>query len=249
MATRLLERHLEELSVLPAASLEQAAALVREQHPAAAFILAEPGAQALDAALAQGEGLLGAVAPFDLTVAVCTLPTERGASLALGVDELLVKPVTRAEVLAAMKRLCPMPTKVLIVDDDADMLRLLARLVKKEWPRAEILQATSGEAAIALLPRQPNLMLLDLLMPGITGSEVLAAMRANPRTAGTSVVVITGRGPAQELQPSGRGAVHVLRRSSLSAGETVRLLSLLARALPPRYAVERIGLEAGASNS
>jgi CheY-like chemotaxis protein len=234
IAVRLLERHLEGLALLAAGSPAEAAGLVKQWHPEAACIIVE-GPSELVEAMAAAHELLDAVQPFDLTVVVCSLPTERGASLALGVAELLVKPVTQAEIVAAIKRLSPEPSRVLVVDDEPDMLRLLARVIRREWRQAEVLAATSGEAAIALLPRRPDLILLDLLMPGMTGAEVLNVLRSNRETASIPVVVITARGPAQDLQVLRRGELRVIRNSSLSATELVRLLNLLTKALPPHY--------------
>jgi CheY-like chemotaxis protein len=151
------------------------------------------------------------------------------------VAELLVKPVTQAEVVAAVKRLTPEPSRVLVVDDEPDMLRLLARVIRREWRQAEVLTATSGETAVALLPRRPDLILLDLLMPGMTGAEVLNVLRSHRETAGIPVVVITARGPAQDLQALRKGELHIMRNSSLSATDLVRLLNLLTKALPPHY--------------
>lgn len=246
IAIRLLERHLEGLELLPASSPADAVGLVKQWHPEAAYIIVERPSEVTEAVAAAHE-LLEAVQPFDLTVVVCSLPTERGASLALGVAELLVKPVTQAEIVAAIKRLTTAPSKVLVVDDEPDMLRLLARVIKREWQQAEVLTATSGEAAVALLPRRPDLILLDLLMPGMSGAEVINILRSNCETASIPVVVITARGPAQDLQALRKGELHIIRNSSLSATELVRLLNLLTKALPPHYlsgATQRLGTAA-----
>ncbi|MHB0876345.1 MAG: ATP-binding response regulator [Anaerolineae bacterium] len=234
IAMRVLERHLADLPVTAAASEEEAVAIVLAQHPEAVLILAENGEMA--AATDQAGRILEAVKPADLTVAVCTVPTERGAGAVLGVPELLIKPVAAADLLAAVRKLRPNPSRVLIIDDDPDTVRLFSRLLRREWRQIELLTAGTGEAAIRCLPQCPDLILLDLQLPDTTGVEILRAARGNPLSVHTPVVVVTARGPAQELLPSNKGRIEVLRNSAFSATETVRFLGLVVKALPPRYA-------------
>jgi CheY-like chemotaxis protein len=79
-------------------------------------------------------------------------------------------------------------------------------------------------------------VLLDLFMPGLSGVEVLARLRANPATAQIPVIVVTARTPAEELANLRECEVRVLRKRGLAAGEMVRLIESLGVALNPRYA-------------
>jgi CheY-like chemotaxis protein len=87
--------------------------------------------------------------------------------------------------------------RVLIVDDDPDcclILRLM--LAKLGWDLHFAENGADGlEAAQAL---QPDLILMDLLMPRMTGLEAVAAMRATPALAGTAVFAITAMAFEQE---------------------------------------------------
>ncbi len=238
LVVRLLERHLENIKVYWAQTLSAAVALVHDRHPDAVLVAAE-SSNGLDVAQDQARELIEAVAPFDLPILACSFPTERHAGMALGVSEFLLKPVTHKEVVEAIRRLHSAPQRILIVDDEPDMLRLLTRIVEHEWTQAEVLTAASGDDAIAMLPQKPDVILLDLLMPGTNGVAVLRELHANPEMAGIPVAVITARGPAEDLGAAQRGELHIIKGAGFAAGELVRVLGLMMRGLPPRYAAGR----------
>lgn len=85
------------------------------------------------------------------------------------------------------------PLQLLFVDDDP-ILREFA-LVHLSTEQARLTVAEDGEAALRRLRQSTDydLVLLDLEMPHVDGFEVLATMRADPRTADTPVIVVTGR--------------------------------------------------------
>lgn len=82
---------------------------------------------------------------------------------------------------------------ILVVDDEADFARGLARLIQKGFPASQVLVRPTGEAALELLAERPcSLMLTDLHMPGINGMELLdKALALEPEL---SVVLLTGFG-------------------------------------------------------
>ncbi|MDB5100788.1 MAG: adenylate cyclase [Cyanobacteria bacterium RYN_339] len=87
--------------------------------------------------------------------------------------------------------------RVLIVDDDPDCrLILQLMLAKLDWDLHFAENGVDGLAAAKVL--QPDLILMDLLMPQMTGLEAVAAMRATPALAGTAVFAITAMAFEQE---------------------------------------------------
>ncbi|MEX2503534.1 MAG: response regulator [Egicoccus sp.] len=81
---------------------------------------------------------------------------------------------------------------VLVVDDEEDVL-VLCR-VNLEFEGYEVVEASDGEEALAKARRhRPDVVLLDVMMPGLDGWQVLTAMKADPDLRDTPVVLLTAR--------------------------------------------------------
>ena len=92
--------------------------------------------------------------------------------------------------------------KVLYVDDEPD-IRLIVELSLKMRPDMDICCAESGEAALALLRDgawEPDLVVVDVMMPGMTGPDILAALRADPDTEHLPVIFMTARARPQDIK-------------------------------------------------
>jgi CheY-like chemotaxis protein len=82
---------------------------------------------------------------------------------------------------------------VLQIDDLESNLVLIERILERR-PHTKVLSALNGPAGLALAEaEQPDLILLDISMPGMMGDEVLARLKAKPATAGIPVVIFSGR--------------------------------------------------------
>jgi CheY-like chemotaxis protein len=78
--------------------------------------------------------------------------------------------------------------RVLVVDDHEDIRRMFARLVRSLGHDAAT-AADGEEAVVAATDERPGLVILDLMMPGINGFDVLRSLRSDPRTRDVPVVV------------------------------------------------------------
>ena len=85
---------------------------------------------------------------------------------------------------------------VLVADDEPSMLELVARHLKTmDNPRVEVIEASDGEAAWRLAREHlPDLVVLDVMMPGMSGWEVCRKIREDVALAHTGVVMLTGIG-------------------------------------------------------
>ena len=90
-----------------------------------------------------------------------------------------------------------MTAKILVVDDTPQNLMLLADLL--EVKGYAVLRAESGEQALACIKAErPDLVLLDVMMPGMNGYEVCQAIRSDPATGILPVVLVTALDPSRE---------------------------------------------------
>jgi two-component system, OmpR family, response regulator MtrA len=82
--------------------------------------------------------------------------------------------------------------RIVVADDDVDV-RMLVTL-KLEQSGHDVVGVENGAAAVhAVRETRPDLVLLDLMMPGMSGLEACEAIRADPETAGTSIILLTAR--------------------------------------------------------
>src|SRR5579859_8125724 len=82
------------------------------------------------------------------------------------------------------------PARILIVDDDPVMVRVLARILS---PMGEILFATDGESALRMVrERSPDAVLLDVEMPGLNGFDVCQTIKADPSNADLPILFVSG---------------------------------------------------------
>jgi PAS domain S-box-containing protein len=91
------------------------------------------------------------------------------------------------------------PRRVLVVDDNADGAASLAMLLKLEGHEAQV--AHSGEAALESVERrQPDVVFLDIGMPGMDGYEVARRLRSRPGLTGLKIIALTGWGQEHDRQ-------------------------------------------------
>jgi len=125
---------------------------------------------------------------------------------------------------------------VLIVDDDRGFIRLIRRLLQSASggkPAGDaatdasitVTSAYNGETAIAKARQhRPDMVLLDLLLPDMSGFEVLAQFQADTALADVPIVAVTAATPGEdELQAEGT-TFTVARKGSFGPGEVIRLL-------------------------
>ena len=82
--------------------------------------------------------------------------------------------------------------KVLAIDDSSDNLISVKALIREAFPDAIILTATNGKIGLELAQAQdPDVILLDVLMPGMDGFEVCQNLKSNPKTRDIPVIFLT----------------------------------------------------------
>lgn len=186
---RLLARYLPAVEVELAPDVVAAIAALR-RSPAQALLVNMPP-------LAQLPSHLFGNLPFGTPVITCWLPGEHAAAQRLGVVEYLIKPLSHEKLLAALGRLGASVKTVLLVDDEEDELHLFARMLAANEEPYSVLQVTTGQRALSMLrSRRPDVLLLDLMMPGMNGFQVLEEKAQDPAIAAIPVIIISSLDPA-----------------------------------------------------
>jgi CheY-like chemotaxis protein len=147
---------------------------------------------------------------------------------ALGAADYLTKPIDTTALIEALERYRTHgeAAVVLVVDDDPSTRALLRRTLGREgWSVAE---AASGGEALERLDRAqnpPSVVILDLMMPGMDGFELLAEMRRRDELRNVPVVIVTAKDLSQEELSWLRGnAEKVLPKGAYSRQELIKIV-------------------------
>jgi CheY-like chemotaxis protein len=123
-----------------------------------------------------------------------------------------------------------MPEKILIIDDDVDTLKLVGLMLQKQG--YQIVAASNGPQGLSQAEAEnPNLILLDVMMPEMDGYEVAKRLRANPLTANTPILMFTAKTQLDD-KVSGfeAGADDYLTKPTHPSELSAHVKALLARA-------------------
>jgi two-component system phosphate regulon response regulator PhoB len=120
-------------------------------------------------------------------------------------------------------------TVVLVADDDADIRDLVA--FKLEQVGLEVMAVGDGEAALEeARAMQPELAVLDISMPGLSGIDVCRMLRADPATAGMLIIMLTARVQEQDVEGGFSAGADDYVTKPFSPRELVsRIQALLSR--------------------
>jgi len=163
---------------------------------------------------------------------LCYTLSEDGDKGALLPLDLMMKPLGKtqlAEMLLGQGLLdtqgeMPEARKILVVDDDPNILAMHTRMVQAQSPHYHVLQAHNGREALNILRQeQPDLVLLDLMMPELDGFGVLEAMRDDPATQRIPVVILTAQVLTEDdMARLNRGMISILSKGLFSTEETLQ---------------------------
>lgn len=118
------------------------------------------------------------------------------------------------------------PATILVVDDTPQNIRIQATVLKHHG--YTVLSAASGLDALTMIAKQqPDLVLLDVLMPGLDGYGVCARLRADPSTRFLPVIMITASGEQAKVRALEAGADDFLQKPFQQAELLARVRTLV----------------------
>jgi len=181
---------------------------------------------------------------YELPVIGVIFPSTRArhAMLPQGVRDYLVKPVSRADLVRVVHQLDTESPRLLLVDDDPAMVRFVEQSLKSgadtdpALAALEILTALSGADALQTAAEQrPDVILLDLDLPDMTGWDVLAALMRREGEAAPPVVIVSAHDLPQVLFGSGQAVLDLTLRRPLSQQELPEVLRALLAEVEPDF--------------
>jgi CheY-like chemotaxis protein len=186
----------------------------------------EPRAVVLDVMLA-GEDTWGLLTELHrrpaarrIPVVVVSVVEDRAKAMALGADACHVKPVERQQLLHTLAcAIAPASVRRILIADDDEVARYVLRQ-HLSAPYRVIEEVADGHAALAAaLANPPDVLCLDLCMPGMPGDEVLRRLRAEPATRDVPVIIVSSRWLDEpERSRLQRDAGLVMSKDELASG-------------------------------
>ncbi|NPV08736.1 MAG: response regulator [Anaerolineae bacterium] len=236
-----LSRRLDAYDFITVRSREELAAASERLRPVAVIL-----------GSAEADGYSGAELLLDLpegaSLIRASLPRRESLAQGSGFAATLVKPVSEEDVMAVLAEVLPpgpAEASLLLVDDDRGFVQLLSRMIESASDRRYSLQfAYNGRAALAKLRQSPpDLVLLDLVMPEVSGFEVLRQMRTDPGLEHIPVVAVSAATPGEDQLTTEGAAFSLSKRGTFRPGELVALLETSLRGstapAPPGNGEER----------
>lgn len=234
---RLLGRYLDGYHVMGARESDDIRPLVTKLHPHA--VITHPSAEGhVQELLHDSE--------YEVPLVTFEMPRMREQAHHRSVLAYLIKPVGPEMLWAAVTRVGgDGELTILLVDDEPDAVRLLERILTSLPRPYRLLKAYGGEQALRIMQHEvPDLVLLDLMMPDLSGEQVLARMHANRRLGSVPVVIVSARDSVEgEAWVSTPICVHT--RSPMTITEGSHCLRALLDCLKADY----LGDQAGAAPS
>jgi signal transduction histidine kinase/CheY-like chemotaxis protein len=223
---RLFERYLDEIDIVTQADISEA---IHElsQSPFQALIMNTPDGME---DMISPNGLENL--PLGTPLFSCWVPGRDDVARQLDVVQYLLKPATQEDIVSAVQALGDDIQRILLVDDETELLQLFSRMLLAANPDYRILQTFDGKRALNLMrTRQPDVVLLDLVMPGIDGFQILQEKRRDESIRDIPVIVVSSINPTGERIVS--NSLSVSRKEGLSVHELIECIQNINKVLHP----------------
>ncbi|HEX9083592.1 MAG TPA: response regulator, partial [Gemmatimonadaceae bacterium] len=175
-----------------------------------------------------------------IPVVIISIVADPEKGYALGAAGVMQKPISRQELYDALVGLNLFPLeegrslKILVVDDDPKAVELIA--VRVLGLASSVLRAYGGQEAIDSARRElPDLIVLDLMMPEVSGFDVVSALHEQPDTAGIPILVVTAKHITVEDRARLNG--YVMSIMEKADFDRDRFIGEVRRAMAGRHAV------------
>lgn len=127
--------------------------------------------------------------------------------------------------------------KILVIDDDAEFLEMI-RLLLERSGHQPLLSADALDGLAKALTEPPDLAIIDVMIPGVTGYEICRRLRASPPTASIPIIILTARGQPVDRQAAlDAGANEFIAKPVAMTDLHNRIEELLAHRAPVRERV------------
>jgi len=209
---------------------------VETDHPAGIVLFYDP----MGPELPSPESVWRSADRYDLPIVRCEMPLERLMPRRLGAQHYLVKPIQREQLITAIGQHDRMPQLFLVADNDPGFVTLVERILRAEFPGADVRKAYSGGEVLEILrSKEPDksfdVLILDLIMPDMNGFQVIKTLGQESLLIGLSILVVSGSGYESELASHYPIHIEVFRQNSPHKTDLGHYIKALLDEAPPDY--------------
>jgi PAS domain S-box-containing protein len=171
----------------------------------------------------------------DIPVIIISIVDEKKLGFTLGAADYFVKPVNREDLLRTLSRIplkggsSEKSPKILVIDDDKAAADLVQLILEPEG--YHVIKAFDGREGLRrAISEQPSLILLDLIMPEMSGFNVAYQLRQQPETSGIPIIVLTSMDIDQDTREQMEGyALSMLRKQTFTKTDLLREIGSVGR--------------------
>lgn len=167
---------------------------------------------------------------------------EQSLILPGGVFRYLVKPVSRDTLIETIQSIGNNTNDLLVIDDDPSMVRLFTQAIKSfngvipSMEKINFYPAYTGKEALEIITKQNvDAILMDLNLPDIHGTQVLAAIRKMENHENTPVIIISASDFGNEEKPLHPGYFHIMYKNPLKPIDLKVIFNSTLEVLKPDY--------------
>ena len=169
----------------------------------------------------------------NIPVIIISMLDERNVGFGLGAVDYFVKPVQKDALLESLRKVTGVrlkltqSAKILVIDDDRSVIDLMQVILEAEG--CTVLKATDGREGLRIAQEdRPDLIILDLVMPEISGFNVAYQLKHNPRTQSIPVIVMTSMEIDDETREQLQGfVVSLMKKSGFTKKDLLQEISAI----------------------
>jgi len=224
---RLLARYLGDYRIIGIPAPTDLAELVTDAHPRAIITTDDWREQVLTQLAGTG---------YSVPIISAMVPHASTVHQSRGIVGYLVKPISPEMLWSVMKHYeAGDVTQVLVVDDDPDAVRLMRDMLTVLPHAYQIHSANSGAQALELMETVlPDIVFMDLMMPGMTGEETVDRMRQQERLRAVPVVIVSAQ-DASDAEVQVETPLRLDLADPLRFAEANAIIKALLGCVSPRY--------------
>ncbi|MFH2004427.1 MAG: response regulator [Bacteroidota bacterium] len=171
----------------------------------------------------------------DIPIIIISITDEKKLGFSLGAVDYFVKPVSKTDLLATIKRI-PLKMsqerkhpKILIIDDDKTAIELIEVILEPEG--YDVVKTYNGKEGLKMaIEQKPDLVILDLIMPEISGFNLAYQMRQNPVTRNIPIIILTSMEVDDETREKMEGFVStVMSKQKFTKKDLLREINSIER--------------------